>query len=665
MINRANQDWHPAPAPDVDWSGAAPRSRDFDDIYFSVDDGLAESRYVFIEGNRLHERFAGMQPGDALRIAETGFGTGLNFLLIWQLWDSIAPPGTQLHYVGIDAYPLRLSALERALEGWPQLQGYPRRLIGQWPSPLPGAHRVRFPDARVTLDLWWEDAASACADLLSYGQAWIDAWLLDGFAPARNADMWSLSIFERMAALSRPGTSFATFTAAGDVRRGLEKAGFQVQRRAGFGRKREALLGHLKPRSAATATHTLWDIAKPPPARHRALVLGAGLAGAHVARALAERGIEVIVLEAKDVASGGSSNLQGLTYTRFSRKFGALADFATTSYVHATRHYRRLFADGALEPGRDGDACGYLQLIDDPETLVHLQGVAPLLGEFAQVLNPEQASEQLGLTVQQPAIHYPDAFWLNPAAVCRALLAHPMIHLETNTGPVHLARGDAWEAIAGDGRVLARAPLAVIAVGTQTGAVAGLEWLPLQVIRGQTTHLPSAGPLTGLRTALCHSGYLAPARDGVHCIGASFGPNDAALDERADDHRHNLDALARALPGWQQPATSAVSGHVALRCTSADYLPVAGFVPDRAAFIERFAPLAKRRRQVIPEHAPATAGLYILSALGSRGLTAAPLCAELIASAITAEPAPLPRYLHQAVAPARFLHRGLIRGELL
>ena len=664
MINRQNSQWSLAGRPDLDWSAGAPRSREVGDIYYSVDDGLAETQYVFIEGNDLSDRFSQLQPGQSFTVAETGFGTGLNFLVTLDLWQRQRPKHARLHYIGIDHRPLRRADLQRAMSIHPSLRTNGQRLLDNWPIPLLGCHRITLPEQGVTLDLWWDDAHNALSDLSSRNQRWVDAWFLDGFAPSRDEGIWSQAIFDGMAAISKANASFATFTAAGNVRRGLQTAGFTVSKRPGFGKKRECLIGRIENTSPKPMTITPWDLNPHPRRPGSVLVIGAGLAGSHVARSLAERGIPVTVLEQAGIAQGGSSNLQGLTYTRLSHRCSPLSDYALLSYAHAVRHYAELVRQERLGPD-DAQQCGFFQTVAKQDAL---DKIAALLDEQtpAKALNAQQASDLLGVACPNGGLYYPDAFWLHPPAVCRERLAHPLIRVIEQTGPTTLVmQADGWTAHAANGGDY-KAEVAVLATAYALKTVAGQEWLPLQGIRGQTSHVAATTESAKLTVAFCHEGYLPPARLGWHCLGASYGPNDLSLDERSDDHNHNLKSLAAALPGLGFPIeSSSVSGHVALRCTSADYLPIVGPLPERATYNATYMDLTRQKTRLIPAPCPTVPGLWTLAALGSRGLTAAPLAAEALVSDMLGESPPLPRYLWQALVPSRFLTRALIRGNPL
>jgi tRNA 5-methylaminomethyl-2-thiouridine biosynthesis bifunctional protein len=419
---------------------------------------------------------------------------------------------------------------------------------------------------------------------------------------------------------------------------------------------------------AAAPAITPWDLNPAPHKPERALVLGAGLAGAHAAFALARRGVAVTVLEAASVAGGGSSNLQGVTYTRLSHQHNPLTDFSLAGFGFATDHYETLLRDGALTADKDIGLGGYVQLHEADDTLVHLSEVLPLAPEFAQVLSATELAVLTGLKPRCGGIHYQRGGWLTPQAVCHALLAHPLISLQGDCGPISLSRRpDAlWQAIDKQGAVLAEADTAVLATAHAVLQQPELEWLPLTAIRGQTTHLPTPPELAQLSVTLCDQGYLPPARAGLHCLGASFGPGDAGTDEREAEHTHNIDMMKTALPNLDLPAPDAGwQGHVAHRCNSNDYLPVAGPVPMLDEFNRRYERLRHDRKRVIDAPSPFLPGLAVLTSLGSRGLSAAPLAAEIVADQVMGRLPAVPRYLQRALSPARFAERALKRGEPL
>ena len=223
------------------WRDGQPYSETFDDVYFSRDSGLEETRHVFLLNNQLPQRFAAMLPHQVFTIGETGFGTGLNFLCAWQCFRQHAQQDAHLHFVSVEKYPLSLADLNQALALWPELTDLSEQLCAKYTELPTGWHRLIFDGGRVSLTLIIDDALTALPQL----DAQVDAWFLDGFSPSKNPDMWSETLFSAMALHSAPGASLATFTSAGFVRRALQAAGFTVEKTAGFGSKREMTRGHF------------------------------------------------------------------------------------------------------------------------------------------------------------------------------------------------------------------------------------------------------------------------------------------------------------------------------------------------------------------------------------------------------------------------------------
>ena len=664
-------------APQLDWTaGNEPRSTAFDDVYYHREQGLAEARQVFLQGNRLAERFAALARGASFHIGETGFGTGLNFLACWQLWHRTAPADCRLVYVSVERYPLNRDQLARALRPWQPLGELADTLLAHYPPLVPGWHRLQLDAGQVTLQLLFDDAAQGLQQLVegdvaalsAAHSAKFDAWFLDGFAPSRNPAMWTDDLYATLARLSRPGTSLASFTVAGHVRRGLQAQGFAVQRAPGFGDKRASLQAHFEgqpPPGADPESARYGWAAAPRPAhdRREVAVVGGGLAGTACAQAMARRGWRVSLLEQHEaLAREASGNRQGVLFTRLSPKSGELPRFALASYLYALDHYRQL----PLGVG-EAAACGVLQLAHNETERALLAALAPLLAghqDWAEVVDADRASALAGVPVDAPALWFPRAGWLAPPAVCRAQADPPSINLALGEAVDSLRReGRDWLLLAADGRLLCRTPVVVLA---NAGAAARLLpdlALPLQAIRGQISIARCTTASAGIKAVLCHEGYLTPASDGLHSLGATFDRRDRDPAVREDDHQRNLSSLFAALPALRETGWNPAScqGQVGFRCATPDYLPVVGPAPDMPLLARRFASLARNARQPINAIAPCLEGLYLSVGHGSRGLTSTPLAAELLAAQICGEPRPLPFDLVRALSPARFAIRALKR----
>lgn len=636
-----------------------PLSSVYDDVYFSRASGLEETRYVFLQHNRLAERFAALQPGQQLCIGETGFGTGLNFLCAWQLFEQVAGADSRLHFISVEKYPLTADDLARSLALWPELARQADALLGQYQAIHPGFQQLCF--GNVTLTLLVGDVHDGLPRLA----AEVDAWFLDGFAPAKNPEMWTPELFQQLARLSAPQATLATFTCAGFVRRGLNQAGFAMAKVKGFGHKREMLAGQLQPHAFQAPVSPPW-FARPPQAHRQrtALVIGAGLAGCATAASLARRGWKVQVLDRhRQIAAEGSGNLQGVLYLKLSAHDTALSKLIVSGFGHT----RRLLQ--GLPQGRDWQACGVLQLaFDDKEARRQAQLAAAFPESLLRSVNREQACELSGIALDQGGLFYPQAGWVHPPALCRHLLDHPSITFIAAAEVDDLRYHDAhWHAMQGN-TCLARAEVVVLASAAAVRQFSIARELPLKAIRGQISHLPATAASHPLQTVVCGEGYIAPQREGWHTLGASFDFNNQDLALTPAEHIGNLayleqisGDLAQRLEARQHDPQT-LPGRAAMRCTSPDYLPLIGPLAEREAFMQHYAVLSRDARQVPSQPCPWLPGLYVNTAHGSRGLVSAPLSGELIAAWLEQEPLPVEQAVAEACHPNRFYLRELIRG---
>ncbi|GAO93875.1 bifunctional tRNA (mnm(5)s(2)U34)-methyltransferase/FAD-dependent cmnm(5)s(2)U34 oxidoreductase [Pseudomonas syringae pv. actinidiae] len=606
----------------IDWDEHGnPRSRDFSDVYFSTESGLDETRHVFLVQNDLRRRFTELPTGERLIIGETGFGTGLNFLCAWQLFDECALDGARLHFVSVEKYPLSQGDLQRALVLWPELSRFADPLLEQYVAIHEGFQRLVFDNGRVTLTLLIGDALQMLPQL----DGKIDAWFLDGFAPAKNPEMWTPELFAELARLSTPGTTIGTFTSTGWVRRSLNAAGFKMKRVPGIGHKWEVLRGAFVawPEGVAPVPAAKPWFARPTPlaGERKALVIGAGLAGCATAQSLAQRGWQVSLLERHAApAQEASGNPQGVLYLKLSAHGTALSQLILSGFGHTRRLLER------LQRGVEWDACGVLQLtFDDKEALRQQQLAEAFPESLLHLLDQPAAEVQSGIALNSGGLFYPEGGWVHPPALCHAQIQHANIRLIAHHHALELRRVDDQWQVWSDTQLIDSAPVVVLAGAADIKQFSQSAELPLKRIRGQITSLPQTGASAALRTVVCAEGYVAPARLGEHTVGASFDFNSVDLTPNVADHLGNLALLqeisadlASRLEAADRPPEQ-LQGRAAFRCTSPDYLPIVGPLADREAFVQAYAALGKDARQVPDITCPWLDGLYVNSGHGSRG----------------------------------------------
>jgi tRNA 5-methylaminomethyl-2-thiouridine biosynthesis bifunctional protein len=617
-----------------------PFSPAFGDIYHSASGGLAQARHVFLAGNDLLGEESRWRGRTSFAILETGFGLGLNFLATWQAWRDEPRRPARLHYFAVERHPFRRADLARLHENFPELAPLAARLHNAWPSLIPGFHRLHFEDGAVTLTLIFGAAQTVLADIAGR----FDAFYLDGFAPAKNPEMWSLQVCEDLAWLAAPGATLATWTVAGEVRRNLAAAGFTVERRPGFGTKRERLVGRFTGGAVPAA----------PTFSHQSIaVIGAGIAGLACAERLAARGCEVTLFERRNrIAAETSGNHQAILLPALAVDATRLSRLNQVAFLYALRRLDELAASGHPV---DSGLCGVFQIARDAAhakkqaTIVAEQG---LPDDFVQFLDAATAEGLVGAAVAGPGWWFPRAGWVAPASLAAALQAKagPRLTLRPDTAVAALAETDnGWQLLDEAGQPLWEGPTLILAHAHGITRLAQAAHMPILCFRGQTTHLPAEELPAPLRAVVCREGYLAPPFAGIASLGASF-KRSRELAPSNEEHAANLARLAAMLPGWGSRFTAAsLTGRVGLRPVSPDKLPLLGALPLPAC---EPRPLAHVEWPRLP-------GLFVASGYGARGFVWAPLMAELLASQICGEPLPLGHELAAAVDPARFAWKGV------
>ena len=616
-----------------------PRNDAFGDVYFSPEGGFGESEHVFIVGNDLAARFA---RGEGTRILETGFGTGRNFLVTALLFLELAPADATLDFVSLEKYPVatedlpRLIAAQRRLAArW--LANHPRMpadafdrlatlqasLQSQWPDPVPGFHRRLLADGRIRLTMIWGDAR----DQLSRLEGRFDAFYLDGFAPDRNPDLWQEALLATLAEEhAAPQATVATYSAARRVGDALKAAGFVVEKRPGFGRKREMLCARLAGEAVAV------DVSV---AREEAVaVIGAGMAGATLARQLAQRGREVVIFESgSSPAGGGSGNPAGLVAPVVSRDWNRLSQLTATGmgFMRA--------ALGELIDGERADFNGVIKLARSERHAERQAGIAEELQpnpRFAAWCGPVRLRELSGVAdIDTPGWWFPTAGWLRPRAVIDHWLAARGIEtrLERSIRGVSGSPRAWWVETDDGGR---HGPFAevVVAAGPRTGSLVADLGRWIEPCRGQVSWGDPAGeaPSPTRGRPLMREGYALDLPGGERLFGASFLPGDEGLEEREAEHDDNRGRLAAIAPSLAEGvATERLSGRASLRATTPDRLPIVGRLAD---------------------------GLWVSTGHGARGLTWSAWLAEYLVSQIEGTPSPLPRDLAAGLEPGRFDERA-------
>ena len=647
-----------------------PYATEFEDLYFSDAQGIDETSHVFIKNNRLLERWKDWSD-PLFTIAETGFGTGLNVLVTMLYFEKFMQqadnPKFGLHFISIEKFPIGIADLTKALSLYPQLEQFSQPLLEQYPIPIAGCHRLSFLGGKVTLDLWLGDVHEVLPKIENKTKGLVDTWFLDGFAPSKNPDMWTQTLFENMALLAKNQCHFATFTAAGHVKRGLREAGFTVKKQPGHGRKRDMLAGSFD-RMTDNLSRLPYFERLPASIKNtpRITIIGGGLAGANCAYALSKRGLSCTLYCQDDaLAKGASGNVQGGFYPQLNAEAGHASQIHALSFNFANTQYQQILRQGIHF---DHQWCGTLQLAFNEKVttryrkLIQNQTWPEALLHW---VDSQQATQLANVPLPYPALYIPQGGWINLPQLVAGLVKAANSIVMANKQLVNLEKtGDTWQLNWQDGEQ-SEADIVIMATGSESKNLEQMSQLPFRLVRGQVEAINSQNELANLSTVLCHKGYLTPAWQGLHALGSTYIKEDKSCEYRLSEQQVNLAMHQQALSkcDWIDDLQPTNNGRAAIRCSTPDHLPMVGAIPDSSIQTRQYQDLYK----ALPaKHYPQPINhknLFMLCALGSRGLTTAPLCAEILVSQLLDEPLPLSNYLLDALNPNRFLIRGLIRRQ--
>ena len=649
-----------------------PVSDKFDDVYFSNQDGLAETHYVFLEGNQLWERWVNYQEAHFV-IAETGFGTGLNFFAVTTLFREFRQkypnsPLKRLYFISFEKYPLALDALQQAHLAYPQFSHLAQHLQQHWLNPIQGCYRFHFDE--TTLDLWFGDVAENLPQLGDYMNDKIDAWFLDGFAPSKNPDMWNEQLYQQMFRFTKPQGTFATFTAASAVRKGLENSGFDITKRKGFGKKRECLSGQ-KTYEKMTALSAPWFHSQPANLNEQDIaIIGGGIASLCTAISFVKRGAKItIYCEDEKAALNASGNKQGAFYPQLSDDNERNIRF----YIHAFA-YGHQFLQWAIQQQIEfeHEFCGVALCAYSNKTENKLNKIAELNlpSDLYQSLSQTELSEKVGLPLPFWGSFIPQGAWLAPRQLVQhafAFLEKQGVQIKTSQKVTALSQTEnGWQITTAENKTFNH-EVVVLANGHKLTDFEQTQKLPLYPVRGQVSQIPTSENLLKLKTVLCYDGYLTPVDQAKtsHCIGASHVRDNATREFSLTEQQENQQKIQQNIPeDWTKEVdTSGNLARIGVRCSVRDLTPMMGAVPHFSAQQTQYQNLFNlcRRKQPI-EQAANYPNLYLIGALGSRGLTSAPFLGETLASLIYGEPLPMSEDLIHNLMPNRSWVRRWLKG---
>tara|TARA_R110000824_G_scaffold288508_2_gene476564 strand:- start:133516 stop:135528 length:2013 start_codon:yes stop_codon:yes gene_type:complete len=650
----------------ISWNETGkPFSNDYQDIYYSKSDALAESSFVFLEANQLASRWKELKEHNFI-LGECGFGGGLNFLNTCRLWCQSAPSDSTLHYLACELHPFIKTDLQLLHQAYPELQAYSEVLLSSYPPLYPGIHQreLIIKEHRIVLTLAIGDATQMLYQLRQENGFRVDAWFLDGFSPALNPKMWDKELCMHLAALSKDGATLSTYSAAALIKNSLQENGFRIERKSGFAGKRHMLYATFNSKRVnfdnnhepLNARPVHFQLPINVYHKKNALVIGAGLAGCSSAHALAKSGWQVTLVEREaSIASQASGNSRGVVNCKLSNSREASAEYYLHSFFYALNYYRQL----AKEYKLDWDPCGVLQLAYDSRELTR-QSKAVLkrhINGFVQQLDTRSASKIARIKLDHAGLFFPDTGYINPQALCHAYTQHPGISCLTHTEALLLnSAKQGWE-ISGSNGFESTANVVIIANSQDALKFEQSCHYPLLRNFGQIDQFASTESSQSLACILSAKAYILPAAAGIHSIGGSTSHDSKFLEISKANTQKNLKLLHSISADIANELSSSevLQSRSGTRCNSPDYLPLVGPVENKELCQEIYKQLGRNARKEINEPPVHQAGLFINVGHGSHGLTSTPLAAEYLAGMINNTVLPLANTLINCLHPMRFL----------
>ncbi len=627
----------------IELSDGKPYSPEFEDIYATRSGAYGQACTVFLSEGEVARRWQGKER---FTVLENGFGLGTNFLATLKAWRNDPKRSAHLEYVALECFPVSRSQIEQyaAVE----LADEAKELASHWPVCIPGYHTLIFDGGRVRLILIFGDSQTFANKLsLQY-----DALFLDGFGPQKNPRMWEAGLLRSLSRYAKEGAVVTTWCTKGDVRRALIGAGFEIEKKKGFGKKRERLFGIMKARRTKHNHRAIEDV----------IVIGGGLAGANVAYSLRMQGVQVRVVDQAPVPGGAASALSwGILHPHFTRDDSPLSKLSREGFLLARSRLREL-EEKTGEPLFE--LLGCLQMAHTDEIYAEWQSAASqdqpfaLPADYGTLLQKEEASLKAGLSLKRGGWFFSMAGMARSGAFCRALIKASGASYRGNTQVVALKKQDKyWQLIGEFGEVIDEATDVVVCAAFASEALLGSA-LGLEALPGRITLLRDTD-LTELKCPVSGEGYIAHMSDGYCGVGATYELERTGPWTETKAHENNLEKLDSLLT--KSVPVVVTGAYCGVRAAGPGRLPVLGASIDEEKWLS-----VCRSHKEYPQDSSLwdQEGLWVLAGLGSRGLSTSALCADMLTSLMLGVALPADPALLKTLAPSRYLRRQWMSGKI-
>lgn len=573
----------------------------------------------------------------------------MNFLVTLQLYKNLKTT-SGLDYFSVEKYPINFDELKKILTAFPELSAEADDLLLCYKNLKQGFNRLEFLNGKVILTLIIEDINTVTETL----EVKADSWFLDGFSPSRNPDMWSERVFSFMKKNSKENATFSTYSSASRIREGLIQCGFTVEKRKGFGSKREMLFGYL-PESANKEKDKPWYRLPAIKADRRdVLIIGGGLAGTAAAYHLGRNGFTIHLVERENaIASKASGNPAGF----FSMHLSAEStDISRLTDISVREFFPFLRDNPGLQ--KLWKQTGVLQIIQSEEEEKRVQRAI-----IEQEINGEIKDYPIGDRVYK-GILFEEAGWVSPSGISNYYIQSVPdgnIKISVNTDALELIReGEEWLVIEKSGNRIGKAPFVIIANSFDVNLFEQADFIEYRKVRGQIALYPKGKfPMKLDRILLHDDGYVIPDIGENYIVGSTYNPGDFDPEVNPEHNLLLVNRLKEIIPGLDTADALSLKGRVGFRATGKDNLPSVGMVADKAAFRKNYQKLQDRNPYTTYPDGEYLPGLFVSVNHGSRGILYSYLAGKLLTDLIVGRIGAEGKELLEKINPARYLIRAI------
>lgn len=628
------------PKPDIDPDKPYPYSNSFEDIYFNQNNGVEESDHVFINANHLKERWTKHKH---FTIAEVGFGTGLNFLNTWKHWDNSKKKNHHLHYVSAELYPLEPKQIKQKLQIFKQLKTYTEELLNHYPETTYGFHLITFPKHNLTLTLLFGDATECY-------QQWegiADAWYLDGFSPKKNHHLWNQKLFAVIAQKSRKGSTLSTFTAASEVRSNIQSTGFEIKKIKGYAQKREMITAQLTHTVEKTTTKHPWHPLSCHLSPNQSVaIIGAGIAALCIAKSCQQRGIYCQVIDPNPAPLSATSSLPlAIIKPHFSLNNTEPNLFYWRAFQYAIQNYptNTFFKTGTLIAPDNKTSFNHLKkTVDEIDLKKHI------------------------IELKKEGIYLTQSGYVDSQKLAKKW-SKDYINKYYCDRVQNISYDNKWQLYNDSKELICCADSVIIAAGIHSKLLINDHSIPLDTRYGQISICKSSEQWPYKHNIMAQ-GYMINDQDQyIHC-GSTYehiAEKDwfKTIPEKPGHWQKNKSFWANT--PYHKLIKQLTPSHTysGIRVFTPDRMPLCGPVIDTNLFKKDYSDLHHGRHWKQYTAARPIPHLYIMTGLGSRGFTTAPILAEILAALITETALPIENQLYKSIHPNRFLYRSMKKKQ--